>query len=108
MSLPPPPFDLDSELDRIRAVQAGLGRRFVAVNAAAFVLPALLTAAGNGHLLAPRLPGGPAFGTLLCLAQATLLILTAWLYDRASRHHTDPRVDHVRAQITVPAGERRW
>ena len=97
-----PFFDPAAELDRIRATQLGLRRRFMLVNGGAFALTTVLAVTG-GTLLSTSVPGGQTLGTLLCLVQVVLLMVTAWLYDSSSRGRTDARVERVRAHALLPA-----
>ncbi|MEU6200989.1 hypothetical protein [Streptomyces sp. NPDC047061] len=101
MSLPfAPPRD-SAELGAIESLITGIRRRFVVVNGGGFALSALLTG-GAGHLLAAHVLGRLTVGSLLCLLQLTLLVITAWMYDRAARLRVDARVDRARAQATRP------
>ncbi|KPI11515.1 protein of unknown function DUF485 [Actinobacteria bacterium OK074] len=89
------PLDLADELDDIRGVQTGLSRRFLVANGGGFVVMAVL-AATAGNLLGARVLGRLPLGMLLCLLQLILLVLTTWLYDRASCLRVSPRTDRVR------------
>lgn len=50
-----------------------------------------LLAATVGNSFGTRVLGVLPLGLLLCLLQLALLMLTAWLHERASRARVDPR-----------------